>query len=94
MIEYFATGEGLHIWIGIFRADDEAAAKVIFRKAFPEDFSDKMYWDFISKGLQIKPGVNAVKHVSYLCSPDFLEGLVKSEECGPRLFFRYNVNCF
>lgn len=53
IIDYFATGEGRHVWIARVGALNKEDAKDKFRKAFVTFANDKAAWDYYSIGLDI-----------------------------------------
>ena len=86
-IEYFATGEGLHVYIGIVRATSRLDAIKKFRKHF-KFFDAPRCWNYFKIGLEIKNGIDNNKLSEYL-SPKLIRH-IKQHIAFQDLFLEFN----
>ena len=71
--DYFATGEGRHVYYLRSSADSEAEARDDFRARFFKDANDQ-YWDWILIGLKVHPGAFWPDYLTgFRMPPDELE---------------------
>jgi hypothetical protein len=94
-IDYFATGEGRHIWQGLVMAPDEEAAKEKFRKNFQKDFDMDDAWAFWSQGLSIRDvtkGLDGTELLLFFPESAY-DWLNEVQGCGPELFIKFSMNC-
>lgn len=89
-IDYFATGEGRHVWTGILAAEDEDQARRRFRDAFPDDFTDGDGWRYFSLGLNIKEGIDTKQ--LWMLSQGMLKFLENTDPSLRHMFFRFDIN--
>ena len=71
--DYFATGEGRHVYYLRSSADSEAGARDDFRARFFKDANDQ-HWEWILVGLEVHQGAFWPEYVSgFQMPPDELE---------------------
>ena len=71
--DYFATGEGRHVYYLRSSADSEAATRDDFRARFFKDADDR-HWEWILIGLEVHQGAFWPEYVSgFQMPPDELE---------------------
>ena len=71
--DYFATGEGRHVYYLRSSADSEAGARDDFRSRFFKDANDQ-HWDWILIGLEVHPGAFWPEYLTgFRMPPDELE---------------------
>lgn len=86
-IQYFATGEGFHIYIGVVRSVNKEDAISLFRENSFKDNDDA--WNFYKKGLEVSEGMDK-DILSMFLSPTVINQI--EENIGFRnLYFRYDT---
>lgn len=74
-IEYFATGEGFRVYLGVIRATSRQQAIRDFRNHF-KFFNELRCWKYFRIGLEVKNGINRGQLSNYL-SPRLISHIKK-----------------
>lgn len=65
VVEYFATGEGFHVYLGVVRATSRQKAIKSFRNHF-KFFDKPRCWNYFKIGLEVSNGIDRHKLSNYL----------------------------
>jgi hypothetical protein len=65
VVEYFATGEGFHVYLGVVKATSRQEAIKSFRNHF-KFFDKPRCWNYFKIGLEVTNGINRYKLSNYL----------------------------
>lgn len=94
-IDYFATGEGRHVWLALVVVDDKDEAIKIFRGLFPNDFSNEESWKHYSLDMEIKEisneGLDGTEFPFF--SESYYDFINEVSDCGPEMHMKFSVNC-
>lgn len=88
IIDYYATGEGRHLWLAFCSGTNEQEAKVSFLKRFPD------IPEYYQSGLIITDNIedeNLLEWQDIVKEP--YNWLKDKVECGPVFKLEFNMNC-
>ena len=89
VIEYFATGEGFHVYIGVVRASGRMQAIRLFRDHF-KFFNNPRGWNYFKKGMVVKSGLDKSVLNNYL-SPSLISHIERTPSF-ENMFFELNFH--